>query len=298
MQCVNPFFLKDYGFYVPCNKCLYCRMTRSREWSFRISHEFETFKHVGSFLTLTYNPLFLPLDGSLSKKHLQGFHKLLRRRFKDPLKYFACGEYGGRFGRPHYHSLVLGVPPTWFHSNAVPGTAFRSGNGFGVYSSLWYSYDSDKKYPDAKGSHFLGHLHIAPVVPRSIQYVAAYVMKKVHVNEDFYQGLQPPFQLQSQGIGLEYAISHFDEFTSRHTYWNGKKIGVPRYYRKKIGTADDLPVSELNETASQYYSAVDNGRLHLMEYYENELRKLIDSPENSYKRTRMKKIMEKYKLSS
>lgn len=49
---------------------------------------------------MQYQPL------TLCKKHLQDFFKRLRKNTGVKLQYFACGEYGKKFGRPHYHLLV------------------------------------------------------------------------------------------------------------------------------------------------------------------------------------------------
>lgn len=55
-----------------------------------------------SFVTLTYDNDSLPGDSGLHKEDFQRFMKRLRKYSGYDLKYFACGEYGGRFKRPHY----------------------------------------------------------------------------------------------------------------------------------------------------------------------------------------------------
>lgn len=90
------------------------------------------------FLTLTYDTRKVPLTkngymslskteyeyviakkgkrkGQLKRKqissHLQQFFKLLRKaqcgNGKSPIKYYACGEYGSKFNRPHYHVILF-----------------------------------------------------------------------------------------------------------------------------------------------------------------------------------------------
>lgn len=86
------------------------------------------------FLTLTYDTQHVPLtpkgymtlsrteyetsvlpDGRIKKRqissHLQQFFKLLRKaqfgNGKSNIKYYACGEYGGKFNRPHYHIILF-----------------------------------------------------------------------------------------------------------------------------------------------------------------------------------------------
>ena len=53
----------------------------------------------------------LPENASISKREVQLFFKRLRKSSDKKLRYYACGEYGGRFGRPHYHAIVYGLLP-------------------------------------------------------------------------------------------------------------------------------------------------------------------------------------------
>lgn len=70
-------------------------------------HESE-FHAANSFLTLTLSQENLPDDGSLSKRTLQLGLKRIRKACGS-FRYLACGEYGDRFGRPHYHACVFGL---------------------------------------------------------------------------------------------------------------------------------------------------------------------------------------------
>lgn len=81
-------------------------------------------RHV-SMLTLTYATPNLPLDESLCPADLAGFLKRLRRNYERArrwsahnapahLRFFAVGEYGGKFGRPHYHLIALGADRSTF----------------------------------------------------------------------------------------------------------------------------------------------------------------------------------------
>ena len=66
------------------------------------------------FLTLTYADEHLPPNGSLVVADLQKFIKRLRKHYAKrnngiKLRYYACGEYGDRYGRPHYHAIICGL---------------------------------------------------------------------------------------------------------------------------------------------------------------------------------------------
>lgn len=103
MRCANPLILKVNGntHVFGCGHCLACKLQRSREWAFRLNCEAHYWKEA-AFITLTYDNDNLPKDNSLHKEDLQKFWKRLRKDLDKPIKYFACGEYGDRFKRPHY----------------------------------------------------------------------------------------------------------------------------------------------------------------------------------------------------
>lgn len=109
MQCTKPVFLAREGLNVPCGKCMACRIARSREWTTRLIHEL-SYWDKASFVTLTYDNEHLPSDNSLSVRHWQLFMKRLRKQVEPlKIKYFASGEYGDKFGRPHYHAIIFGL---------------------------------------------------------------------------------------------------------------------------------------------------------------------------------------------
>lgn len=121
-------------FQVPCGRCIGCRLEYSRIWGGRCAQE-ALMHEENAFLTLTYRNedaandeqrakgLFVPRDGSLVKKHHQGFIKRLRYHLGDRrISYYHAGEYGntctqhgiedcpacGSIQRPHYHTLLFG----------------------------------------------------------------------------------------------------------------------------------------------------------------------------------------------
>lgn len=70
-----------------------------------------------SFVTLTYAPEKLPEGGTLVPRHLQLWLKRLRYLHKSrTVRFFACGEYGDRTERPHYHVALFGLGPEFSKS--------------------------------------------------------------------------------------------------------------------------------------------------------------------------------------
>ena len=110
-------------YHVECRKCNFCLQNRRSDWSIRLLEEMKDHDS-GYFITLTYADKYLPfiweddvcMGVELSREHLKRFHRSLkqehrRSKHEDTLKYYSTGEYGTRFGRPHYHSIVFGLSP-------------------------------------------------------------------------------------------------------------------------------------------------------------------------------------------
>lgn len=101
---------------VCCGKCRICMNQKSSELTTRFLCETSTSIGQVLFIRLSYNNYSLPFD-AFSKRHCQLFFKRLRKKlttlgYDVNLRYFLVSEYGGTFGRPHYH-LVLWNFPTW-----------------------------------------------------------------------------------------------------------------------------------------------------------------------------------------
>ena len=97
--------------YVPCGRCIGCRLEFSRQWAVRSVHESKLHKN-NTFITLTYSDENLPKGGTLVKSDFQKFMKRLRKHInaKQPdiqIKYLMCGEYGSDSNRPHYHAILF-----------------------------------------------------------------------------------------------------------------------------------------------------------------------------------------------
>lgn len=239
---------------IPCGQCMGCRLEKSREWGVRIMHEAQMHDY-NCFLTLTYDPEFLPPSGSLDKKHLQDFNHRLRkyaaREHGRKFKFFACGEYGENGTiRPHYHSCVLGFdfPDRSFFKNGPSGDPIFTSE---TLTDLWG----------------MGHCTVAQVSFRSARYVAGYVRKKItgeRAKEHYYRvgvdgqrhEVLPEFALMSRrpGIGAGWADKFRGDFAQMGaTIINGESVPkpngdgrvvvdghlmpVPRFYRQRLEPA-------------------------------------------------------------
>ena len=223
MQCTSPMRIKNPDRFkykkpnesvgsewleVPCGHCIACRIARTREWTIRLLHESEFWEDT-SFLTLTYNDDYLPSDGSLVPRDLTLFFKRLRKdleKDKRKIKYYACGEYGDTYGRPHYHAIVFGISP------------------------------KDKKLVEENWPY--GFVRIGTVTYDSCRYVAGYVQKKLYgKGAEIYEekGILPPFARMSKGLGERYVEKYWNKLWSQETVTvRGVPLGLPRYYKKKL----------------------------------------------------------------
>ena len=111
---------------LPCGMCIGCRQERADGWRLRIMHEATQWPE-NCFVTLTYGRDCVPANGSLEHRDFQLFLKRVRKSLAVPVRYFMCGEYGPKNGRPHYHACLFNVS---FRSDRVPAGKSASGQLF------------------------------------------------------------------------------------------------------------------------------------------------------------------------
>lgn len=210
-------------------------MDRAKDWAARLHHEAKLHE-AKSFLTLTYNDAFLPDDYSVSVRELQLFMKRLRKALPVKVRFFACGEYGDKKGRPHYHVLLFGYD--------FPDKTLwrRSPAGYLLYRSK----ELEKLWP-------FGNSEIGEVTYQSAGYVARYCLESVNgeMAEDHYTRVhpltgqvlrvRPEFIIMSTrpGIGRGWFDQYgSDAFPSDFLIVDGHKHPVPKYYKKQLAEKD------------------------------------------------------------
>lgn len=214
------------SFKVPCGQCAGCRLERSRQWAVRCMHE-ASLHDRNCFITLTYDDDHLPYGMTLVLKDFQDFMKRLRFKYGSGIRFFHCGEYGDRTGRPHYHACLFNhdfEDREYYRSNA---------RGDRVYTS---------KALDELWGH--GFCTVGDVTFDSAAYVARYVMKKItgemahdHYNRVDEDGVvyaqRPEYVTMSRrpGLGAGF-IRRFmgDVYPDDFVLVNGKKARPPRFY--------------------------------------------------------------------
>ncbi len=171
------------------------------------------------FITLTYEDL--PEDGSLHLSHFQLFMKRLRKECGPGIRFFHCGEYGDKLGRPHYHACLF----NWDFEDKIFLKMSPSGHALYTSKSLMKTWGH-------------GHVYIGELTFQSAAYVARYIMKK-YTNKDpskveaHYKGKKPEYVTMSRCPGI--ATKWFETFSSDLYPYdtirvNGKNMKPAKFY--------------------------------------------------------------------
>lgn len=230
---------------LPCGQCIGCRLAKSREWALRCVHESKLYEQ-NCFITLTFNDANLPENGSLDHDHWQKFMKRLksycRRKFgnevADGIRFYMCGEYGERLGRPHYHACLFNFD--------FPDKKYKRVNRVGdkIYTSEILDRCWNKADP--------GMCEIGDVTFESAAYVARYIMKKITGDDAvaYYGDKKPEYTNMSRrpGIGKGWFDKWKDDvFPSDFIIHQGERHKVPRFY----GDLYELHGSDIPSLASR-----------------------------------------------
>lgn len=238
---------------IPCGRCIGCRLDHSKQFADRGALEL-SYHNSNYFLTITYSDGFVPtvdstsLEGypiqyyNLVKEDLQLFWKNLRQhlitRYKQycmknnltikkenypKIRYIACGEYGEKTLRCHFHAIVYGL----------------------VLNDLVY-YGKSKSGEDMFTSKFIddiwkkGEVWISEACWNNIAYITRYTTKKLYGEDSKYYeelGITPPFITMSRkpGIGRDYYEDNKQRLFEEQRFYiptrDGVRAGSPsRYY--------------------------------------------------------------------
>lgn len=202
---------------VRCGKCPDCIQHRRFEWCIRLQREIRYATAPAWFVTLTYDnenlvygekaPTLVKRDFVLFMKR---FRKVVFKNHGYKLRFLGVGEYGGQFGRPHYHIVLIGPP-------------------LSQYSLTRYLLNS------------WGKCEIICVEP-CLPSVTAYVLKDFLAVSSAPEGSAPGFMLMSRnpGIGSFCAemlrrdtLSADDPRRLQMMLPGGSTVAMPRYLQQK-----------------------------------------------------------------
>lgn len=236
MACITPYTVRNpatgESFPGDCGQCPNCVNKFASQWAFRLRKEAEA-SSSALWLGLTYDTEHVPITPngfmSLSEKDITLWLKRLRKahwqqyvakcgfakenNIEPPIfrsiKYLYVGEYGGKYGRPHYHMFLFNCTPELVEQ----------------------TYD-------------LGSVHYdLEITGAQVGYSFKYMIKeqnaqKKHSRDDRVL----PFRRQSKGIGFSYLTPKVRKYhTENRTLlercnlmMDGIRIAMPRYYKDRI----------------------------------------------------------------
>lgn len=237
-----------------CGKCLECQSEKAHGWLVRSTFEYLSNPGQPScFITLSYadNPVVL------IRRDFTLFLKRFRKAISPTkIRYFAVGQYGERFLRPHYHAVIFG----WNDLDAVYTGLSKRGNALYLsktlaavwpYGDVVYQPFSEKElnYTCAYSTKNYG-------LSRSLLDEPIYVSRKekqrfdknallrshldarriaefttaIKDGKEFFKEKHASFEHQrySLSLGLKYFEEHYDEIKQTFTYYiNGYPYLIP-----------------------------------------------------------------------
>lgn len=225
-MCTTPCKLPDRV--VACGHCIECLIKRSQEWAFRLDQESKTALS-GCFVTLTYNDehaVWVDTESgktvtTLHKPDFQKFMKRVRKydsKYQNhkhiKIRYFACGEYGTKMKRAHYHAIIFNLDRR--SMDHIP--------------QLWN----------------LGFATVDECNGKTMRYVTNYMLLKNLECEDEQQN---PWTLMSKKpiLGANYVIQNYPHHHDTQDYKLKCPKGdrnLPRAFSRKIFTQKEIDLQK------------------------------------------------------
>lgn len=217
---------------VPCNHCIECFQEHSKEWTYRIMCEASYYKY-NCMITLTY----ANTNGELCKRDLQLFLKRLRKKLSpQKIRYFACGEYGSKGQRPHFHIILFNYKPSDLK-------LFKHEKTYDVFIS--------KEVSEIWKNGFISVLELNEM---SIKYCSKYLQKF----NNYKNKKVKPFIVMSNrpGIGYKYFMENKEVLVKTDKIiFNGNYLKLPRYFQK-LAILNGFDLTQLKENREKKYKLI------------------------------------------
>lgn len=213
---------------VGCGKCMECMRQKAREWQIRMLEEIKSNKN-GKFITLTFNEQSL---SELTKivldrieDRLGDDRKEVQRIIENDVATLATRRFLERWRKEYKKSVRHWLVTELGHQNT---------RRIHMHGILW----TDETSETIEKVWKYGKIWVGDYVnEKTVNYIIKYVNKMDAVNKGY-----KPKILCSAGLGKNYLKSYnarlnkYDEENTKdeYTYSNGKKAGLPIYYRNKI----------------------------------------------------------------
>lgn len=300
MKCKNPYF-KDVsgriygpgqgtGGAVPfgCGQCMGCRINKTREWQHRMMLEAMAHKQ-SAFVTLTFDEEHVP--EKVTVRELQLFLKRFRKSYGSKIRYFGVGEYGDKYGRPHYHLAIFGVNDSWI----CPKCDKHNCPNIEKKKNLRCEYQGKQMclQEEIMPSWTKGIVQVGEINKDSAGYIAGYVAKgNAHKKT---AGEKREFAIQSRKPGLghdtvvevarEMSLVPENQLVSSFVYGKGSRP-LGRYLTRVLMEARGQDDSVLKRALSLYEDEVMSEICEFefpFEVYRNRAAPAVDAAERRFK---------------
>ena len=229
-----------------CGKCLPCLVRKRSSLTARgIMHAMGYPEDRVHFLTLSYRDEFLPvvtgecpytgakaLHPTLSRRDLRELKRKMRRsarkRYGITPEFLSAGEYGGRFGRPHYHLIVYGLTGEQLIAVAVDAWTVRYVAGqvkpeknddcvkVKVPNTPKEVYEYTKVPALVERKRTLkGYITIGDGNPLSIAYTCSYTLSGITDKSTLPEGVEKEFATWTQSLGATFITEYGRDLVAR-----------------------------------------------------------------------------------
>lgn len=166
----------------------------------------------------------------LDSGHLQKWFKEIRKDNPN-MKYYACGEYGGKTFRPHYHVMLYNVELDTL-TNIVKNVVLQN-------KELYLNGQYHHHCPTWKH----GHITIGTFNEKTVRYTLKYCSKPKKIPMFQRDDRIPEYALMSKNLGSNYLTEEMKKWHKADLLnrmyiplQDDKLIALPRYYKEKIYT--------------------------------------------------------------
>lgn len=255
-------------FSIPCGTCLGCRLDYSRAWADRCAEEvFTSPPESCYFITFSYAPenvahlqVWQKPDGTLydqpqltlAKQDFIDFKKNLLRQFEyhynhKGIRFYMCGEYGGKGFRPHFHCIFFNLPirdlKPWsvHYVGNIPIQIYRSEFIEGIWNK--------------------GHVWIEKANWANAAYTARYVQKKQGMTTKAFRE-----EFEKSGLTAEYVNMSrmpgigFDFYEQNRDRWfrQGSTVCLPAHdgIKAKIVRPSRLFIEKYSKFLDDYADSI------------------------------------------
>lgn len=212
-----------------------------------------------SFITLTFAPEHIPESG-VSVRDLQLFFKRLRKEIHPTkIKYLACGEYGEKLKRPHYHALIFGYdfPDKKYFSRTKKGELIYRSE---LLEKCWT----------------FGLSSVGALTHASASYVAGYIHKKYnakkedewkHYTQEDTTIANKEFNVCSHGLAREFYNRNEEQLHNQnYIVYDGKKYGFFEYYNNLSRNKDSTRYKYLKERRKKHIKELTKEECIALDY--------------------------------